>query len=139
MAAPIRASSNKYVKEGQVDIDGQIWNVKLPGSRTEMRMAQLQREAKANEARIASLEKLIDKGEATDDQIDRYEELCEKSQALTAEGQAVFLQVFSDGTKDNDSVRKWVDETPTVIQHMVFDDVKKGGDAKNVSTGEATV
>ena len=139
MAAPIRVSTNKYIKEGQVDIDGQIWNVKLPGSATETRMSQLQREAKANEARVTNLEKLIDKGEATDEDIDKYEALCDKSAALTEEAQSVFLRVFNDGTESNDSVRKWMEETPNAIQFQVCEDVKKGGEAKNETAGEATV
>lgn len=139
MAAPIRVSTDKYTKSGQIDIDGNIWNVKLPGAGTELRMGQVQREAKACEARIKILESKIDDGKASDEEIDRYEELCAKSLALQKESMAVFLTVFNDGTKENNAVKKWLDETPTAIQFMVFEDVKKGGEAKNESRQESSV
>lgn len=138
MAEPIRVNTSKYTKSGKVEVDGMVWNVKLPGAGTELRMGQVQREAKTTEARIKNLENKLDNGTATDEEIDRFEELCNRSLRLQKESMAVFLSVFNDGTKDNASVKKWLDETPSAIQFRVFEDVKNGGEAKNEATGTET-
>lgn len=138
MAAPIKISTSKYTKSGKVEIDGMMWDVKLPGAGTELRMAQIEREVKVSEARIKNLEKRIDSGSATDDEIDRYETLCETSERLQKETYATFEKVFKDGTDDNASVKKWLAETPTIIQFLVFEDVKKGGETANEPEAEST-
>jgi hypothetical protein len=131
MAEPIKISTSKYTKQGKVEIDGHVWTVKLPGAGTELRMSQLEREQRTCEARLKNLETIIDKGNATDLQIDQYEELSQKSAELSEQSNSIFHQTFNDGTDDNESVKAWLHDTPTAVIYLTFQDVKNGGDSTN--------
>ena len=41
-----------------------------------------------------------------------------------------FKDMFKDGTKDNDKVKEWVEDTPIAIIVQVFEDVKKAADGR---------
>lgn len=107
---PIKISTSKYKKEGQVDIDGHIWTVKLPGAGTELRINQAQR-------RLTVLQKKVDSGDATDEDLDRYD-------AYEKTIYDAFRVMLKDTTEDNSEVNKWIDETPMVIIMMAFEELK---------------
>lgn len=136
MSEPIKVSTSKYNKQGKVEVDGHLWTVKLPGAGTELRMSQMEREQRACEARLKNLEKKLDDGTATDEEIDRYEELAKKSHDLTQESYEVFFQSFNDGTPENKSVKKWLDETSPTVIFLTFRDIKEGGDKSNTAKAE---
>ena len=111
MEEPIKISTGKYTREGKVDIDGNVWSIVLPGAGTELRLSQAQR-------RIKLLDAKIEKGDATEGDLDRYDEL----EALMYES---FKKMLSDGTPENKSVNDWIENTPTAIIVQVFDDIKE--------------
>lgn len=110
MSEPIKIVTSKYNKDGQVDIDGHIWTVKLPGAATELRLNQAQR-------RLQVIQKKIDKGDATEEDLDRYDEY-EKTVY------DAFRLMLRDTTEDNSEVNAWIDETPLVVIMLVFEDMK---------------
>ncbi|HYH16804.1 MAG TPA: hypothetical protein VD794_16345 [Flavisolibacter sp.] len=125
MAEPIKISTSNLVKNGKVDVDGNIWGIVLPGAGTELRISQMQKEATLYEARLLSVEKKINAGSATDEDLDNYEQYIEKSRQSERFFYDMMLGVFQDGSKDNASVKKWLDETPTLYIMQAFEDVKK--------------
>lgn len=137
MAEPIKIPTGKNIKSGKVDIDGNIWDVVLPGAATELRISQMQKQASLYEARSALIEKKIDAGTATEADLDKYEEYIAKTNQSEQYFYDMMLQVFKDGTKDNKSVKKWLEETPTVYIMMAFEDVKNkaSDDGRTESTG----
>lgn len=124
MAEPIKISTSKYTKVGKVDVDGNVWSVKLPGAGTEMRFSQASRACKSSEARLALLDKKIEAGTITESELDTYDEHAKKYEENERIIYDVFMRVFSDDTKDNSQVKKWMDETPTAIIMLAFEDVK---------------
>ena len=116
MAEAIKISTGKYTKEGKVDIDGNIWTIKLPGAGTEMKLSQAQR-------RLKLLYKKIEADTADEDDLDKYDKF-EKVIFDT------FKDMFKDGTKDDDKVKEWVEDTPIAIIVQVFEDVKKAADGR---------
>ena len=136
MAQPIKINTGKYVKEGQVEIDGKIWSVKLPGAGTELRLSQAFRKSKLYGARINLLDKKIDSETITENELDQYEEyskLFEENEKVIFE---FFTSVFKDNTKDNSEVKKWVEETPTSIIQLAFEDIQ--GQANNEDKNETS-
>lgn len=126
MAEPVKISTNKYTKQGKVDIDGKIWSVKLPGAGTELKMSQAQR-------RLSVLERKVEAGEATEEDLDRYD-------AYEKTIYDVFFNMFKDDTKDNSEVKAWINETPMAIIMMAFEDIKNqanGDDDGKETTPEA--
>lgn len=121
---PIKISTNGYIDRGKVDVDGNIWDVVLPGAGTELRFSQASRACKLYEARIAMLDKKIDNGTITEQELDNYEQYSAKYEENEAVIYKVFQQTFKDTTKDNSEVKKWINETPTMIIMMAFEGVK---------------
>ena len=124
MAEPLKISTSKYVKTGKVDIDGNIWEVKLPGAATELRFSQASRAAKLYSSRIDLLDKKIDSGTITEAELDKYEEYSDKYSESERIVYDILTYTFSDGTKDNASVKAWIDATPIGIISLAFEDVK---------------
>lgn len=116
MAEPVKISTNKYTKQGKVDIDGKIWSVKLPGAGTELKMSQAQR-------RLTVLQNKVDAGNATEEDLDRYD-------AYEKTIYDVFFNMFIDDTKDNSEVKAWINETPMAIIMMAFEDIKESANGK---------
>lgn len=110
MPEAIKISTSKYTKQGKVDIDGKIWSVTLPGAGTELKLSQAQR-------RIRVLDKKIESGDVTEEDLDRYD-------AYEKTVYDVFLNMFRDSTKDNSEVTKWVNETPLAIILLAFEEIK---------------
>jgi len=137
MAEPLKISTSKYTKQGQVDVDGNIWNVVLPGAGTELRFSQASRACKLYQARIELLDKKIDAGTITELELDNYELYSQKYEESEAIIYNVFKKTFSDGTKDNASVTKWIDETPTAIIMLAFEDVKGQANGEETPAEEA--
>lgn len=138
MAEPIKISTSKYIKQGKVEIDRNLWEVVLPGAGTELRFSQASRACKLHAARIDLLDKKIDNGTITDSELDRYEESSKKYEENEKIIYDIFHKTFQDGTKDNSSVKKWVDETPTAIIMLAFEDVKEQSkDKDKEKDGEA--
>lgn len=125
MAEAISISTNKYKKQGKVEIDGHTWDIKLPGAGTELKLSQAQR-------RIKLLAKKDEEGTATEadlDKYDHYEEMIYK----------MFQEMFQDGTKDNSEVKKWLDETPLSFVYMAFEEIKKqSAEGEGESDGSET-
>lgn len=124
MAEPIKISTSDYNKEGKVEVDGKIWSVKLPGAGSELRLSQTFRSSKLYGARIANLDKKIDDGTVTDEELDKYEEYVFKYEESEKEILDFFVSVFKDDTKDNSEVKLWVEETPTAIIQLAFESIK---------------
>lgn len=121
MAEPISISTNKYKKQGKVEIDGNVWEVKLPGAGTELRLSQAQR-------RIKLLEKKVENGTATEEDLDKYD----KYEELVYD---TFKTMFRDNTKDNSQVNKWIEETPLMFIMMAFEEIKKSAQGEDSSDG----
>lgn len=125
MAEVLRVSTGKYKKEGKVEIDGHVWTVKLPGAGTELRLSQVFRASKLYGSRISLLDKKIDNESITEAELDKYEEYSAKFEESEREVYAFFTSMFRDDTKDNSEVKKWIEETPTAIIQMAFEDIKE--------------
>lgn len=138
MAEPIKISTNKYTKQGKVDIDGNIWDAVLPGAGTELRFSQASRACKMQEARLALLDKKINDGTITAAELDQYEEYAKKFEENEAIIYDIFTKTFRDSTPDNSDVKKWIDETPTSIIMLAFEDVKSQGEDKNEEKNDST-
>src|SRR5690554_718238 len=126
---PIKISTSKYTKQGHVDIDGHLWKVVLPGAGTELRFSQASRACKLYGSRIELYDKKIDNGTITEEELDKYEEysrIYEENERIVYQ---IFQNTFRDDTEDNTEVKKWIDETPTAIIMLAFEDVKE--QAKN--------
>lgn len=135
MAEPIKISTTKYANKGKVDIDGNIWDVVLPGAGTELRFSQASRACKLYAARLELYDKKIESGNATEEDLNRYEEysnIFEENERVVFD---IFLKSFNDSTEDNSQVRRWVEETPTVFIIMAFEEVKNAG-AEKASGGD---
>lgn len=117
MSEPVRISTDKYTKEGKVEVDGKIWSVKLPGAGTELKLSQAQRRTKV-------LDKKIESDNATEEDLDRYDQY-EKTIY------DVFLNVFKDSTKDNSEVKEWVENTPFAIIMLAFEDIKNAANGED--------
>lgn len=112
MAEAIKINTGKYKKSGHVEVDGMLWEVNLPGAATEMKLMQAQR-------RLQVLDKKIEAGEATEEDLDRYD-------AYETTVYGVFRTMFKDSTKDNSEVNKWIDETPLAFIVTAFEEIKNG-------------
>lgn len=119
MAEPIKINTGKYKKDGKVDIDGNVWSIKLPGAGTELKLSQAQR-------RLKALDKKIESGTATEADLDKYDVL-EKVMYDS------FKDMLNDGTDGNEAVHKWIHETPTAIISQVFEDIKEQANGREES------
>lgn len=137
MAEPVRVRTTKYAKSGKVDVDGHIWDVIPPGLGTETRFSQASRAAKLYAARIDLLDKKIDKGTITEEELDKYENYCQQYEENEAVVYDIFIRTFRDSTKDNTEVKKWMDETPSAYIMQAFEDVKTARQKKAEVDGGA--
>jgi len=125
MPQPLKITTSKYNKQGKVDVDGKIWSITLPGVGSELRLSQAFRNSKLYGARISNIDKKIEAGKVTDQELDQYEQYCkdyEKSEQVILE---VFTNMFRDDTEDNSEVKNWVQETPTAIIQLAFEAIKE--------------
>lgn len=134
MAEPIRVNTDSFIGKGKVDIDGNIWDVKLPGAGTELRFSQASRKAKSLAARIELIDKKIDAGTHTEEDLNTYDAAVKDYEVNETIVYDLLFNMFSDGTPENTAVKKWADETPLAIIMLVFEDIKKQV-AANDSTG----
>lgn len=137
MAEPIKISTSKYNKQGKVNIDGHIWDIVLPGAGTELRFSQASRACKVQGARIELLGNKIDNGTITEAELDTYEEASSKFEENEKLILDIFRKTFRDQTEDNSEVDKWINDTPTSIILLSFEDVKRqaNSEEKDVTTG----
>lgn len=131
MSEPIKISTQKYIKNGQVEIDGHKWTVKLPGAGTELRYSQANRAIKLCEARLSLIDKKIDKGTVTEAELDQYEEYSDKFEENERVVYGIFKSVFQDGTKDNTEVNKWLEETSLSLIILAFEEINTNADKIN--------
>jgi len=120
MSEAIKISTGKYKKSGKVEVDGKVWTVNLPGASTELKLEQAQR-------RLTLLDKKIEAGEATESDLDKYDEFEEVIYST-------FSRIFQDGTKDNSEVKVWMDETPMAIIAMALEDIKAQANGQKAET-----
>ncbi|MCA9330385.1 hypothetical protein KDA11_07060 [Candidatus Saccharibacteria bacterium] len=120
MSEAIKISTGKYQKSGKVEVDGKVWTVNLPGASTELKLGQAQR-------RLTLLDKKIEAGEATETDLDKYDEYEEVIYST-------FSRIFQDGTKDNSEVKLWMDETPMAIIAMALEDIKSQANGQEAKT-----
>lgn len=135
MAEPIKISTDKYNKQGKVNIDGHIWTVKLPGAGTELKLSQAFRGSKLWAARLKQLDSKIDNGKITDQELDNYEEYVDKYEKNEKIIFQFFYDVFRDDTKDNSEVKQWVNDTPTAIIQQAFEDIKQSANGQEEPDG----
>lgn len=124
MAEPVKISTNKYTKQGKVDIDGKIWSVNLPGAGTELKLSQAQR-------RLKVLDKKVEAGDATEEDLDRYD-------GYEKTIYDVFFNMFKDSTDDNSEVKAWIEETPMAIIMLAFEEIKGKANGKDSGQEDAT-
>lgn len=105
----IVVDTSKYLGTKRIVVDGNDWEIKLPGAAKELAMNQIQR-------RVKLLDKKIESGNYNEADLDKYDEY-EKYLFGMFEG------MFVDGT-DNKSVKNWIDKTPLPIIMQVFEDIK---------------
>lgn len=129
MTEPLKISTSKYTKTGKVDIDGNIWNITVPGAGTELRFSQASRSCKLYQARLDLLDKKIADKTVTSEELDSYETYATKYEENEKIVFDIFSSVFTDG-KDNASVHKWIDETPTTIIMRAFEDARGQSDGQ---------
>ena len=127
MTEPLKISTSKYTKTGKVDIDGNIWNITVPGAGTELRFSQASRACKLYQARLDLLDKKIAEKTITNEELDSYEDYAKKYEENEKIVFNIFSAVFTDD-KDNASVHKWIDETPTAIIMRAFEDARGQSD-----------
>lgn len=130
MSDTVKITTSQYNTQGKVDIDGHIWDVKLPGAGTELRLSQAFRASKLYSSRIQLLDKKIDDETITDADLDRYEEYNKKYEESEKMIFSFFTGVFRDSTPDNAEVKQWVEDTPTAVIEMAFNDVKEQANSK---------
>lgn len=105
-----KVDTSKYNKEGKVDVDGKLWDIKLPGAGKELKLSKAQR-------RLKFLQKKVDSGDYNEADLDTYDQLEDFTYNF-------FYEMFQDGTEDNSEVKKWMDETPLAIIVQSFEDIK---------------
>lgn len=105
-----KVDTSKYNKEGKVDVDGNIWSVRLPGAGAELKLSKAQR-------RMKFLQKKIDSGECDESDLDRLDELEQYTYDF-------FTSIFTDDTDDNNQVKEWIGSTPLSIIAQAFEDIK---------------
>lgn len=132
MAEPIKINTSKYITQGKVDVDGNIWNVVLPGAGTELRFSQASRACKSSAARIGLIDKKIDAGTVTEAELNTYDEHSKRYEDNEAIIYGVFQSTFRDGTKDNSEVTAWINDTPTALIMLAFEDVKNQANSKEL-------
>jgi hypothetical protein len=111
-----KITTTQYATAGKVDIDGNIWDVIVPGAGTELKMSKYQRQIKL-------IQKKLDNDTATEEDIEKYDQMEEWFFEF-------FKSIFSDGTPENKSVKEWIDRTPTAVIFKVVEDLLKQADQK---------
>lgn len=124
MSEPLKISTSKYTSQGKVDVDGKVWSVTLPGVGSELRLSQAFRNSKLYGARISNIDKKIDAGKVTEEELDKYEEFSKLYEQTERTILEIFTNIFRDDTEDNSEVKNWVQNTPTVIIQMAFESIK---------------
>lgn len=109
--------TTKYTRQGKVLVDGKEWTVVLPGAGKELEFSKMQR-------RVNLLEKKIQSGEATEQDLDRMDAFEDKMLDF-------FKSLFRDSTEDNSEVDQWVNDTPMAVIIASFEDIKRGAEEKD--------
>ena len=107
----ININTSQYLGETRVIVDGQDWEIKLPGAGTELRLSQAQR-------RIKLLDKKIENDTAIEADYDLYDKL--ENQSIS-----IFTNMFKDGSEDNAAVKEWVESTPLAVIMASFEEIKE--------------
>ncbi|HUH57784.1 MAG TPA: hypothetical protein VL020_04650 [Pseudomonadales bacterium] len=107
----ININTSQYLGETRVIVDGQDWEIKLPGAGTELRLSQAQR-------RIKLLDKKIENDTAVEADYDLYDKL--ENQSIS-----IFTNMFKDGSEDNAAVKEWVESTPLAVIMASFEEIKE--------------
>jgi hypothetical protein len=103
--------TKSYVQEKTILIDGKTWTMKPLGAGDELAMSQMQR-------RASSIQKKVDTGEATDEDLDKLE-------VYETRVMQVFEGIFKDGSEDNSEVREWITNTPFSVIQAVIEEITK--------------
>ena len=106
-----KVDTSKYKKEGKVEVDGKIWDIKLPGAGKELKLSKAQR-------RLKFLQKKIDSGSYDETDVNKYDELEDYTYQF-------FYELFRDSTEDNSEVKAWMEDTPLSIIIQSFEDIKE--------------
>jgi hypothetical protein len=142
MTEALKISTSKYIKQGKVDVDGNIWDVIIPGAGTELRFSQASRLCRLYAARISNLEKVFDAVDADDsksmseEDLSRYEEYIENYRQNEQIIYEILQNTFKDGTDGNKTVKQWINDTPMVVITKAFEDLKAQTSKANESTDE---
>lgn len=106
---PIPIKTSKYVKTLKVDIDGNIWDMRSIGGADQMAIGQAER-------RVNFLQSKIDKGEATEADLDLYDQLEVKVVSIVS-------KLFSDGSDRNSQVKEWLAGIPLSTVFKIIEDI----------------
>jgi hypothetical protein len=110
----------KYTTEGQVEVDGKLWTIVLPGAGDELKLSKMQRRGKF-------LGDKIDSGNYTEEDLDKYDEIEEYMFNF-------FKTIFKDGTEDNSEVNEWVYKTPMSVIIQAFEDIKSQAEESDLAS-----
>lgn len=102
----LEIKTSDLVKTTRIKIDSNDWQVKPFGAGYQLSLTQAGR-------RVKLLTKKIEDGTATEKDYD----LCDK---LEKQLVSIYSEILSDGTEENKSVKKWVEETPLQILTKIF-------------------
>jgi len=137
MSEPLKINTKKFQTGGKVEVDGKVWDVKLKGAGSELRYSQAQRQVKLYAARLANLDKKIDAGQVTDDELDQYQEYSN----IYEDNERIVYQeletMFRDSTDDNSEVKQWLNETPIFAVIMAFEEVNNGVEQANETSNSS--
>ena len=104
----ISINTKDYLKGVEVDLDGNKWRFHQPGAGVMLDISKSFRKAK----------ELQGKTELTDDEQEQMADLNEKFFNL-------YASMFTDGTKNNTQVTKWLHDTPLETVVAVVDAIQK--------------
>jgi hypothetical protein len=136
MAEVARIPSNNDTKQRTITVEGKVWSVVLPGAGTEMRFSQASRACKLAGARIALLDKKIDNGTITEEELDKYEEYSKNYEENEKLLIGIFMNVFKDGSKNNSHVADWMDRTPSSEMMEKFTEISSKNKAEESVDGQ---
>lgn len=125
--------NNKSVRK-MVNVDGNQWEYIEPGVGTSSRLSQHFKRIKLYSTRVELLDKKIDSGTITIEELDDYESYLDKVKEHEDGIFHILTEVYRDGTKDNKGVREWFERTPQWKIEKVFNEIAgKDEDAREAS------
>jgi len=103
--------TSNYIKIKTILIDGNTWTMKAPGAGDELSFSQSNR-------RLQLIQRKIENNTATDIDYDT----CDKLENNIFN---YLIEMFNDGTAENNQVKQWISNTPTFAIYNIIEDIKR--------------